>query len=115
MEYHTFKAELGRIVLKAVKRLKPNRFAVFVVGDFRDKQGFCRSFVADTIALFQNAGAKLYNEAVLVTAVGSLPIRVGKQFQSGRKLGKTHQNILVFFKGDPKAIKEEFGAMGVDE
>ena len=48
------------------------------------------------------AGARYYNEAILVTAVGSLPIRVGKQFRSGRKLGKTHQNVLVFCKGDPK-------------
>jgi hypothetical protein len=24
------------------------------------------------------------------------PIRVGKQFESGKKLGKTHQNILIF-------------------
>jgi len=38
-----------------------------------------------------------------------LPIRVGRQFLAGRKLGKTHQNILVFFKGDAKNIKAEFG------
>jgi hypothetical protein len=43
-----------------------------------------------------------YNEMVLVTAVGSLPIRVGKQFVASRKIGKTHQNVLVFVKGDPK-------------
>ena len=41
-----------------------------------------------------------YNDAVLVTSVGSLPIRSGKIFQAGRKLGKTHQNVLVFVKGD---------------
>jgi hypothetical protein len=37
-----------------------------------------------------------------VTAVGSLPVRTGKQFKASRKLGKTHQNLLVFVKGDPK-------------
>jgi len=47
----------------------------------------------------------LYNEAILVTALGSLPIRAGRQFQTGRKLGKTHQNVLVFYKGDPDNIK----------
>ncbi len=40
--------------------------------------------------------------AILVTAAGSLPIRAGKQFRAGRKLGKTHQNVLTFVKGDPK-------------
>ena len=55
----------------------------------------------------------LYNEAILVTAVGSLPIRVGKQFSSGRKLGKTHQNVLVFVKGDPRKATQACGPVEV--
>jgi hypothetical protein len=34
--------------------------------------------------------------------VGTAAMRVTKQFQSGRKLAKTHQNVLVFCKGDWK-------------
>jgi hypothetical protein len=94
------------IIAGCVSMLKDNCFACFVVGDIRDKKGFYRNFPADTIQAFEDAGMTLYNEAILVTAVGSLPIRVGRQFQSGRKLGKTHQNVLVFYKGDPKEIKE---------
>ena len=30
-------------------------------------------------------------------------------FQVSRKLGKTHQNVLIFIKGDPKKAAEEFG------
>ena len=51
----------------------------------------------------------LYNEAVLVTAVGSLPVRVSRQFEIGRKLGKTHQNVLVFCKGDPRKATRACG------
>jgi hypothetical protein len=51
--------------------LKPDRFACFVAGDFRDGRGFYRNFVSETIAAFEAAGAHLYNEAVLVTAVGA--------------------------------------------
>ena len=102
MEYHTFIAALKRIVLRACKRLKPDRFAAFVVGDFRAKSGHYHNFVSDTIAAFKEQGLELYNEAILVTAVGSLPIRITKQFNSGRKMGKTHQNVLVFVKGDWK-------------
>ncbi len=100
MEYHTFRAAYGRIILKAVQRLKQDRFACFVVGDFRDKKGFYRNFVSDTISLFEQAGAKYYNEGILVTSVGSASMRVTKQFNAGRKFAKTHQNILVFCKGD---------------
>ena len=43
-----------------------------------------------------------WDEVVLVTSVGSLPVRIGKQFASGRKLGRTHQIVLVYVKGDPE-------------
>lgn len=100
MEWHTFKAAYGRIILRAVQRLKPDRFACFVVGDFRDNRGFYRDFVSSTIEAFRSCGAQLYNEAILVTPVGSAPVRVTNQFARGRKLVKTHQNVLVFCKGD---------------
>lgn len=109
MGYDNFIAAYRAIIAECVGMLKPDRFAVFVVGDIRDKKGFYRNFTGDTVAAFEDAGATLYNEAILVTAVGSLPIRVGKQFGSYRKLGKTHQNVLCFFKGDPKRIPEAFG------
>jgi DNA modification methylase len=105
-DYDAFIKVYRAIIAACVDMLKPDRFACFVVGDIRDKRGFYRNFPADTIQAFEDAGATLYNEAILVTAVGSLPIRTSRMFQSGRKLGKTHQNVLVFYKGDPKRIKE---------
>ncbi len=102
MPHEAFLTAYRAIIAATVAKLKPDSFAAFVVGDFRDKKGFYRNFVGDTVTAFVDAGAMYYNEAILVTAVGSLPIRVGKQFKAGRKLGKTHQNILVFCKGDPK-------------
>jgi len=105
-DYDLFIKDYSEIIARSVERLNDNRFACFVVGDIRDKQGFYRNFVSDTITAFHNAGGKLYNEAILVTVAGSLPIRINKQFQGYRKLGKTHQNVLVFYKGDPRKIKE---------
>lgn len=113
-DYAAFLRTYHEIISASVSRLRDNRFACFVVGDLRDKRGFYRNFVSDTIDAFQSCGALLYNEAILVTAIGSLSIRVGRQFQGYRKLGKTHQNVLVFYKGDPKAIKA-FGDVEVGE
>lgn len=109
LDYGEFLAAYQEIIAKCCGLLKPARFACFVVGDFRDKQGFYRNFVSQTIGAFEAAGVHLYNEAVLVTAVGSLPIRIGKQFGRYRKLGKTHQNVLVFYSGQPKSIPASFG------
>jgi hypothetical protein len=102
MAHNAFVDAYRGIIARAVRALRSDRFAAFVVGDFRDASGFYRNFVGDTIAAFQDAGAKLYNEAILVTAVGSLPVRINGQWNASRKLGKTHQNLLVFCKGDPR-------------
>lgn len=107
-DYQSFISAYRDIITASIAKLKENRFAAFVVGDIRDKSGLYRNFVSDTISAFHSAGAMLYNEAILVTAVGSLPIRSGRAFSGGRKLGKTHQQLLVFYKGDTKAIKREF-------
>lgn len=102
MSYAQFREVYSTIIARAVRHLKPNRFACFVVGDFRDKQGFYVNFPGHTADAFIAAGAGLYNEMILATAIGSLPVRTTKIFEASRKLGKTHQNVLVFCKGDPK-------------
>jgi ParB-like nuclease domain len=115
MAYADFKAAYFEIIQKACDRLKPDSFACFVVGEVRDKKGHYIDFVGDTVQAFRSAGLHYYNEAILITAVGSLPIRAGRQFSAGRKLGKTHQNILVFVKGDGKQAATRCGTVEIDE
>ena len=115
MDYPEFLAVYRSIIQKSVAKLKENRFACFVVGDIRDKSGFYRDFVGDTVQSFRDAGAELYNEIILINVAGSLPVRIGRQFEGYRKVGKMHQNVLVFYKGDPKKIKEEFPEIKVVE
>jgi DNA modification methylase len=90
------------VIDKSCALLRNDRFACVVVGDYRDKRGNYRNFVGKTIDAFLGAGLHLYNEAILVTPAGSLPVRTTKQFEASRKMGKTHQNVLVFVKGDGK-------------
>lgn len=108
-DYAAFLEAYRAIIAAACARLRPDRFACFVVGEVRDGKGLYRGLVPDTIRAFEDAGLRLYNEAILVTAVGSLPIRVGAQFGRYRKLGKTHQNVLAFFNGDPRRIPDALG------
>lgn len=108
MDYGEFLTAYRTIIKKCCDRLKENRFAVFVVGEVRDKKGVYRNFVSDTISAFQQAGLQYYDEMILVNMIGSLAIRVGKQFGNSRKIGKLHQNVLVFYKGDPRKIRDNF-------
>ena len=106
MDWQGFLTAYRAIVAASCAKLRQDRFACFVVGNFRDKRGMYSDLVGETVRAFEAAGLGFYNDAVLITAVGSLPIRVTKQFNAGRKLGKTHQNILVFLKGDPRRATE---------
>jgi hypothetical protein len=118
LDYEEFRKAYAGIIAASCRLVNPDRFACFVVGDVRDKKGFYRGFPWHTIAAFDGSGFRLYNEAVLVTVAGSLPIRAGRAFESSRKLGKTHQNILVFCNGDPKKATAAIGPVecgGFDE
>ena len=109
MSYDMFIGAYRTAIKQAAARLKPDRFAAFVVGDFRGKNGAYNGFVGDTISACKDAGLLFYNEAVLVTQGGSLPLRARGMFEASRKLGKTHQNLLVFIKGCPKTATQVVG------
>jgi DNA modification methylase len=113
-DYEAFRRAHARVIDEAVQLLADDRFACWVIGDVRDKKGRQLPLVADTIRAFENAGASFYNEAILVQPVGSLRIRVARQFVASRKLGRTHQQLLVFCKGDPKRATEACGEVDAD-
>lgn len=115
LDYPEFKAAYFEIIAQSATRLKDDSFACFVVGDIRDKKGYYRGFPWHTVEAFQAAGLHLYNEAALVTAAGSLPLRINRQFEKGRKFGKTHQNVLVFCKGDWRKAAEAVGPVEMGE
>ena len=114
MRWSAFLTAYRDIIRAAVDRLAEHRYAVWVVGEIRDKQaGNYRNLVGETIAAFEAAGMHYYNEAILVSLPGSLPVRTGRQFTSSRKLGKTHQNVLVFVKGDGSAAARACGPVQI--
>lgn len=98
-----------QILKNTVDMLKNDRFAIVVVGNYRDKRGYLRDLVGITVKAMESAGAKYYNDFIFVTPCGSLPIRTGKTFQASRKMGRTHQYILCFIKGDAKKATERLG------
>ncbi len=115
LPYDEFSAAYRRIVAASVALLRPDRFVAWVVGDMRDARGIYRDFPGLTVSAFRDAGAELYNWGILVTALGSLPIRAGRAFAAARKLGKTHQDVLVFVKGDPAAAAAACGDLADED
>jgi hypothetical protein len=112
MRYEEFLEVYGHIIKLAVDRLRDDRFACFVVGDYRDKDtGQMRNLEGDTIRAFEAAGAEYYNGIVLINSRGSGAMRANGTFVRGaRKVVKSHQNVLVFVKGDPKVAARDIPA-----
>ena len=106
MSYEDFLKAYSEIIYLSCKKLKNDRFAVFVVGDIRDKKGAYRDFVSETKRIFKGYGLSLYNDIVLIEQCGTAPMRAGKYFKTKRKVAKTHQNVLVFYKGNIKEIEQ---------
>lgn len=113
MEYDEFLKVYTSIIKKACDRLNENRFACFVVGEVRSKKGFYYNFVRDTINAFENAGLKYYNEIILETQICAKALTCSTSMRKSRKVGKIHQNVLVFIKGDPKKTVEYLGDIKV--
>lgn len=108
MNYTDFITAYTDIIQIACRKLKNDRFAVFVVGDIRDSKGFYRGFTDETKRIFKGEGLHLYNESILLEQYATAAMRAGKIFEAGRKLTKVHQNVLIFYKGNPKEIKQNY-------
>ena len=104
MPYPKFLEVYRKIIAESCKLLHENRFAVFVVSEVRGNNGEYHNLVSDTISAFKDAGLHYYNEIILVNQISSTAIRVSALFQKSRKVGRIHQTVLVFFKGDMKSI-----------
>lgn len=109
MPYEAFLEAHAGIIREASRALKPDRFAVWVTSDVRDKRGIYRGLGCDTIAAFEDAGLSFYNEGIILDSVGSAAVRAARIFNGGRKLTRMHQYFYVFLKGDAKRATVALG------
>ena len=113
--YEEFMRQYKNIFKKCYDKLKEDSFLVVKVGEIRNKKtGVYRGFVSDNINIMNEIGFKYYNEIILVNAVGTGAIRASSSMRT-RKVVKRHQNILVFYKGDPGNIAGKFTPILYDE
>jgi hypothetical protein len=98
-------------IAQAAHALAPNSFAVFVVGNVRHPSGRLMDLAGVTTQACAAAGLALYNDAILITPTGSLAVRAGRAFERSRVLGRSHQQVLVYVKGDRKKAAARAGTV----
>tara|TARA_R110000796_G_C14550508_1_gene433781 strand:+ start:1735 stop:2640 length:906 start_codon:yes stop_codon:yes gene_type:complete len=108
MNYTDFLRDYREIIRKSCNKLNDNSFAVFVVGEVREKGNYV-GFVPDTIRAFQDAGMSYYNEMLLLQEPATAAMRAEKSMNVSRKVPKAHQNVLMFSKGSPQKAAERMG------
>ena len=108
LEWEAFLEKYRSIIAKSYDRLEDNSFAVFVVSELREyntkgkyTEGYYKGFVPETIKAFEDAGFRFYNDLILQNSIHSAVKVSETYFTKNRKIPSTHQNILVFIKGNP--------------
>lgn len=114
MDYEQFKEVYRKIIDISCRKVKNDRFAIFVVGDVRDKKGYYRNFIDYTKECFNKNGFMTYNEIILLEQLGTIPLRARYVFKK-RKVAKAHQNILIFYKGNINNIPCNYSNIEVGE
>lgn len=101
MDYDDFADAYADAILWAVDALAPNRFSIWVVGNYRDSRtGHMRNLVGLTHDAHIRAGAHYHSECVIVDPVGTGAMRAAATFKALRRPIRTHQQCLIFVKGD---------------
>lgn len=105
MSWQGFSDGYRRAIGRGVDALRQDRFAAFVVGNFKER-GIMRDLHGLTLDAFERAGADYYADLVLVSPVGTAAVRAGFSFPRNRRPVPSHQYLLVFVKGDARAAAD---------
>lgn len=95
--YGQFIASLTKAVRHSFNALKKGSIAVWVVGNFRDKDGYLVHFNSDLIWIAKSAGFKLHDEIIFWGASGNASQRSG-QFEANRKSVRVHEYLIILKK-----------------
>lgn len=110
--YFKFIEAYADILEGCVEKLKEDSFFAIVVGEIRNRKTTeYYGFVPDTITILKATGMHYYNEIILYNETGNLAITSGNYLDISRKVGKQHQNVLIFYKGNINNIKTKFKSL----
>lgn len=95
--YEEFSDMLFRSLAVSYSGLKSGALCVWIVGNFRDRQGNLVHFSGDVMRMAKQNGFKLHDELIFWGASGAAAQRAG-QFVANRRSVRVHEHILIFKK-----------------
>ena len=109
--YDEFRDTLFAGYRKALAHLGDNRFFVVMTGDSRDSKGSYHCHEAETELFMREEGLTVYNKIIYLEPEFTRLAQAKKTLRH-RKFPKREQRIIVGYKGDVKAIVDEFPPVG---
>jgi DNA modification methylase len=108
MDWDQFSLKYSNIFQQCYDRLYDNRFMVIVTSEIREpsltrayRPGYYRGLVPLTIKAAEEAGFHYYNDFVYLHSAERAAKQMNRLYRLNRKVPRTHQNVLVFVKGNP--------------
>jgi len=96
-DYNLFLRDIRKVLKNTFYSLKPNSFCVWVVGNFRNKEGEMTHLNGDIVKLAKDVGFKFWDE-IIWNGASSVALTRSGQFLSNRKAVRIHEYILIFKK-----------------
>jgi hypothetical protein len=109
LSWPAFCGAYREVIELAVYTLRPDRFAAFMVGNYKEKRQL-RDLVGLTVEAFVDAGAEYFADIVTATSIGSSSLQAAATFPINRRPMPRHQMLLVFAKGDARAAADRITA-----
>lgn len=91
--YEDFLLRIEQIIKECLRVLKPGKFCVFNVDDFRNKNIFY-PFHADIMRIYQKVGFKLFDVGI-VPWRGSIRACFASEIERDKTLAKSHEYIII--------------------
>lgn len=95
--YNDYLLMLDTVLLNCYNCLKENHFAVFIIGNFRNRKGELEHLNGDLIRIAKKNGFKLWDELIWEGASNVALTRCGK-FEKNRKSVRMHEYIIILKK-----------------
>ncbi len=97
-----FDEAIAETVTELERIMRPDRYAAFVMGSVRGRDGHLMSMQRCFLAAAERAGLAYHQDFILVTQVGTAASRAARAFVGARTAARVHQEVMVLLKGDRK-------------
>ena len=95
--YSSFMDSIHKVMKNVYTSLKPNSYAIWVVGNLRHKNTYLIDFRGDVVRSAKKAGFIFHDDIVVHSAAGNAVQRVGR-FEANKKSVRIHEYALIFKK-----------------